>query len=95
MAVTKEIAERNAAAMSDLAALIDKAEREGKWLWCAYQDLWFSPAQLREQNAKGSFRWGAINWKLRDPQERIDEADRRAKATSDEAARVRAAVQQS
>lgn len=93
MAVTKEIAERDLLVMPELNALIDKAEAEKKWLWCNYQDIWFSPAQLREANAKGGFRWAAVNWKLRDPQERIDEADRRAADAANEAARVRAAVQ--
>lgn len=65
-----------------LNALIDKAKAEGKWLWCHYQDIWFSPAQLREQNANGKFRWGAVNWKLRDPQERVAEARRRADAVT-------------
>ena len=58
--------------MDELNALIDKAEAEGKWLWCHYQDLWFSPAQLREENRNGKFRWGPVNWKLRDPQERSE-----------------------
>lgn len=79
--------------MGGLNALMDKAEAEGKWLWCNYQDIWFSPKQLREQNRNGKFRWGAVNWHLRDPQEKIDEADRRAKAAADEANLVRAQVQ--
>jgi hypothetical protein len=76
--------------MGELNALIDKAEGEGKWLWCHYQDLWFSPGQLREQNRNGKFRWGPVNWKLRDPQERIDAADKAARAATDYAERVRA-----
>lgn len=66
-----------------LPELIDKAERNTLWLWCRYQDLWFSPAQLREANAQGRFRWGPVNWELRDPKERLAEADRRAKAAAD------------
>jgi hypothetical protein len=54
-----------------LADLIDKAESECKWLHCSYQDLWFSPAQLRAENAKGSFVWGVVNWTLRDPKEKL------------------------
>lgn len=82
--------------MTDVAALlrplIDQARKERKWLWCHYQDLWFSPDQLAEQNAKGSFLWGPINWKLRDPQQRIDEADARARDAAEYAKRVRTAV---
>ncbi len=50
--------------------LICKAEREGKWLHCNYQDLWFSPSELREHQAKGDFRWGPVNWTLREPSEK-------------------------
>lgn len=64
----------------DLSALIDRAEAEGKWLFCSYQQLWFSPADLRAQNARGRFCWGAVNWQLRDPQERLAEADRAVEA---------------
>jgi hypothetical protein len=60
-----------------LKELIEQARKEGKWLWCHYQDLWFSPDQLEAENAAGKFRWGPVNWKLRDPQERLSEAERR------------------
>lgn len=61
----------------ELRELIGRARHEGKWLWCHYQDLWFSPDQLETQNKQGKFVWGAVNWKLRDPQERLDEANAR------------------
>lgn len=78
--------------MNALNALIDQAEAEKKWLWSRYQDLWFSPAQLREQNRNGKFRWGAVNFKLRDPQERVEEANKRASLATVEAARIAAEV---
>jgi hypothetical protein len=62
--------------MQALSALIDKAEAEGKWLFCSYQQLWFSPAELRAHNANDRFCWGVPNWQLRDPGERLAEADR-------------------
>lgn len=62
--------------------LINKAEREGKWLHCYYQDLWFSPADLRKQQAAGSFRWGPVNWTLRDPAERVTQAKKEAEAAA-------------
>ena len=71
-----------------LQDLIDQARREGKWLWCHYQDLWFSPAQLEAENAKGNFRWGPVNWKLRDPIERLGEAERRVSKAIDERNRI-------
>lgn len=79
----------------ELAALIDKAEAERKWLWCHYQDLWFSPSQLRAANAEGKFVWGAVNFKLRDPEERIEEANRRASLANAEAAKIEREVRAS
>jgi len=54
-----------------LSELINQAEREGKWLHCNYQDLWFKPSELRAANADGRFVWGVSNFRLRDPQEQI------------------------
>lgn len=78
---------------AELEAHIAKAEAEGKWLWCHYQDIWFSPAQLRAHIKNGQFRWGAVNWKLRDPQEYIEAANKRASLSKAEAARVAANVE--
>lgn len=50
-----------------LEPLIREAEREGKWLLCSYQQILFSPKELRDQNSKGNFRWGPVNWRLVDP----------------------------
>ena len=55
--------------LDDLEPLIREAERAGKWLHCQYQNLWFSPKELRIQNSEGHFIWGAVNWTLRDPME--------------------------
>jgi len=53
-------------------ALIAKAEAEGLWLYCHYQDLWWSPAELRADNVIGRYRWGPQNFRLRDPREYLD-----------------------
>lgn len=69
-----------------LDELIEQARKEKKWLWCPYQDLWFSPDQLAAENAAGRFRWGPVNWKLRDQAERLAEANdavKRANADRD------------
>ena len=79
---------------AELAPLIEQARAEGLWLWCHYQDLWFSPDELQAQNAKGKFLWGAVNWMLRDPQERVKQAAAAAQRAANELARVRASVQQ-
>lgn len=48
----------------DLFAMMQKAKAEGLWFHCSDQDLWFSPEDLEKYWEKGSFRWGAANWKL-------------------------------
>lgn len=70
--------------------LIEEARANGKWLHCAYQDLWFSPDELDAANRNGKFRWGPANWSLRDPQEMVAAADRRATNAKEEAGRLRA-----
>ena len=59
--------------LAQLKPLIDRARKENKWLFCHYQQMWFSPSELEEQNKKGKFLWGEVNWKLRDPKEHITE----------------------
>jgi len=59
--------------LASLEPLFEEAERTGKWFYWAHQDIWFSPAELREQHAKGMFVWGRTNWRLRDPEERARE----------------------
>lgn len=73
---------------SELRSLIQEAERRGKWLHCAYQDLWFSPAELRKANDESKFLWGAVNWTLRDPIELLEQARRRVKLAEEEYRRI-------
>ena len=56
-----------------LRPLIESARGRGMWLWCSYQDLWFSPDELEAKNNQGKFLWGPINWVIRDPQEHIQQ----------------------
>lgn len=77
---------------AELRKLTAQARAEGKWLWCNYQDIWFSPDQLDEQNRNGKFLWGPVNWQLRDPAERVAEAKRRADDAAGEYARIAAAA---
>jgi hypothetical protein len=63
---------------AEMQALFTEAEQKDMWLWCGYQDLWFSPAKLRKEQAAGRFRWGAVNWKLRNPKEKLAALDREA-----------------
>ncbi len=57
----------------DLAPLFEEAAAKGLWFYCSYQGLWFSPQQLADKHAEGKFIWGAVNWRLRDPAERLHE----------------------
>jgi len=65
---------------ADLEALVREAEAKGLWLFAGYQQLWFSPKGLRAAWADGRFRWGAVNWQLRDPQERVKELEAAVRA---------------
>lgn len=72
-----------------MAAMFERAEREGLWFYCAYQDLWFSPERLRQEQADGRFRWGPVNWSLRPHSERVQEAERRVVEAELELERIR------
>ena len=74
--------------LADLKPMFDEARSSGKWFWCNYQDLWFSPDQLAAAQASGRFIWGSVNWKLRDPAERIEEAKKRRDAAQADVDRV-------
>lgn len=66
-----------------LAPLFERAEKEGLWFNSNYQDLWFSPSELKRKHEKDEFLWGACNWTLRKPSERTHEL----KETVDDAKR--------
>lgn len=59
--------------MNSLQPMFVQAEKQGLWFYCRYQSLWFSPTSLHKEQANGRFRWGAMNWELRDPLERVRE----------------------
>ncbi len=64
----------------ELSAFIDEAEKRGLWLYASYHQLWFSPAELRAEHVNGKFMWSAENFKIRDPQERLDQLDLEAES---------------
>lgn len=59
--------------MEGLILMFIQAIEEKKWFYSPYQGVWFHPKELLTLWNEGKFLWGAINWKLRHPQERIDE----------------------
>lgn len=59
--------------LKELQPLFDEAKEKGLWFYSFYQNLWFSPKDLRRLHRKGRYIWGRDNWELRDPQERLAE----------------------
>ena len=58
--------------LNSLKPLFEKAEKEKLWFYSNYQDMWFSPKELKEYQSKDCFIWGADNWKLRNPKEELE-----------------------
>lgn len=56
-----------------LQPLFKKALSEDLWFNSVYQDMWFHPDELRKAQSEGRYIWGPENWKLRNPQERLDQ----------------------
>lgn len=54
-----------------LQPLYERAKKEKLWFYCKYQDLWFTPDELMQYQSDGRFVWGAKNWELKDPVERL------------------------
>jgi len=59
--------------LKGLEPLFKKARKEKLWFYSPYQNLWFSPSDLKKEQRNGRFIWGACNWRLRDPRERLNE----------------------
>ncbi|QDX94351.1 hypothetical protein EEL30_19930 [Brevibacillus laterosporus] len=59
--------------VASLQSLFDQAEKKGLWFYSSYHDIWLSPSKLRQEQENGKFLWGAVNWQLRDPLERVVE----------------------
>lgn len=57
--------------LEGLQPLYEKADREGFWFYSVYQDIWFHPDELREKQSNGQFLWGAVNWQLRQPDDKL------------------------
>lgn len=77
---------------ASMEPLLREAERKGLWLYCGYQNLWFSPQELRKAQDNGEFLWGVRNWKLRDPAEYIELSRLEAESAQTELERIEARV---
>ena len=69
--------------MNSMVDLFAAARQQKLWFHGVYQDLWFSPDELDAEQAAGRFRWGAVNWSLRDPKEHLANLEERAKDAQD------------
>lgn len=70
--------------IDDLQLMFEEAEDKGMWFFCAYQQLWFTPTELRQYQSEGHFRWGVQNWQLRDPSERKSQLVAKIAVANDE-----------
>lgn len=72
-----------------LDAMFTRARSENLWFFHGGLSgpLWFSPDELQAEQEKGNFVWGADNWRLCSPRERIMQIDDEIKKL--EAERIR------
>lgn len=56
---------------NDLLKMCDDAEKQGLWIHIHYQDLWYSPKEMRKEFNDGKFLWNRTSFELRDPQEHL------------------------
>ena len=61
--------------LNSLKPLLETAEKEGLWFHQIYQDMWFSPEELRKYHTFRKYVWGPANWVLRSPHERLQELE--------------------
>lgn len=61
--------------LKGMGPLFDRAEKEKLWFYCRYQNMWFSPKELKDYQAREQFLWGAVNWELRDPATKLEELE--------------------
>ena len=81
--------------LTGLEPLFEEARRTGKGFYVSslcVDPTWFSPRELMEEQKGGHYVWGAVNWRLRDPQEMIDAARLKCLKAEDELAWLKARV---
>lgn len=61
--------------IKDLKPLYNEAEEKNLWFYSNYQDMWISPNELRQKQSEDRFLWGAVNWELRDPHEKVEDME--------------------
>lgn len=76
--------------LKSLEPLFKKAEKEGKWFSIPSQDVILSPKELREDQARGAFIWGADSWELVDPKKHLKELEHVAKCAQEDVEQFKA-----
>ncbi|ATF13594.1 hypothetical protein A616_16890 [Brevibacillus brevis X23] len=72
--------------------MFEEAEAKKLWFYCSYQGLWFSPSELKQAQNEGRFLWGAVNWQLRDPNEKLAEMQLQQQSLSKEIERFKGRI---
>lgn len=81
--------------LDELEPLFEKAVKENLWFHCNYQDLWYSPAYLRQCHKEGRFIWGTVNWELLDPRKQLYNIESRILHTLNEYNRLKGQIEES
>ena len=76
----------------EMAELFALAERGRLWFFNVSNQLWLTPQELRGEQIAGRFRWGTINWLLRNPNERLRELHDQFTEAQREYERVKALI---
>jgi hypothetical protein len=53
--------------------MIDRAKKENLFIYCSYQQIWFSPWELEEHHANRKFLWNTRMFQCIDPLVRIQQ----------------------
>ena len=61
--------------LKSLEPLFNEAEQKGLWFYCSYEQMWFTPKELKQMHSEDRFIWGEDNWELRNPNEGIRELE--------------------
>jgi hypothetical protein len=80
--------------LRELQPLLDQAIQEKKWFFCNYQQMWISPKEIVEYWGNNRFLWEASNWKLRDPQERLEEILARISGLNKEIVSIKSRIEE-
>lgn len=53
--------------IQELEPMFIEARNKKLWFRSTYQDIWFSPDELENEQKNNKFVWGVAHWRLVDP----------------------------